>query len=127
MDQAVGIEVEVGVTVEAEVERVDGDAFRRGAAYLKAMAHPLRLEMLTELVGGPRCVHELVDATGATQPLVSQHLRILRTADLLVAERRGREVVYSIVDDHIRHIVLDAVEHADSEGSHHEHHVHHPH
>ncbi|MEO1062808.1 MAG: metalloregulator ArsR/SmtB family transcription factor [Actinomycetota bacterium] len=103
---------------------VDDDAFRRGAAYLKAMAHPLRLAVLTELTDGPRCVHELVDATGATQPLVSQHLRVLRSADLLVAERRGREVVYSIVDSHIHHIVLDAVEHAASEGTQHEHHVH---
>jgi DNA-binding transcriptional ArsR family regulator len=102
------------------------ERYERGAAYLKAMAHPLRLSMLTELTTGPRCVHELVDATGATQPLVSQHLRVLRGADLLVAERRGREVVYSIVDDHIQHIVLDAVEHAESEGNHHEHHVHDP-
>ncbi len=105
---------------------VDASAFERGASYLKAMAHPLRLAVLSELSGGPRCVHELVDATGAAQPLVSQHLRILRAADLLVAERRGREVVYSIVDDHIHHIVLDAVEHAQSEGTRHDHHVHHP-
>lgn len=102
------------------------ERFERGAAYLKAMAHPLRLAMLTELAAGPRCVHELVEATGATQPLVSQHLRVLRGADLLATERRGREVVYSIVDDHIHHIVFDAVEHAESEGNHHEHHVHHP-
>ena len=107
-------------------QEVASSAFARGAAYLKAMAHPLRLAMLAELTDGPRCVHELVDATGATQPLVSQHLRVLRSADLLAAERRGREVVYSIVDDHIQHIVLDAVEHAQSEWTRHDHHVHDP-
>ena len=90
----------------------DDEALTRGAELLKAMAHPLRLAMLVSLIDGPRCVHELVASTGATQPLVSQHLRVLRGADLLVSERRGREVVYSITDDHIHHIVIDTVDHA---------------
>ena len=98
--------------------------FVDGAELLKAMAHPLRLALLVSLIDGPRCVHELVESTGATQPLVSQHLRVLRNADLLARDRRGREVVYSIVDDHIHHIVVDAVDHARTEGSHHDPHLH---
>jgi DNA-binding transcriptional ArsR family regulator len=97
------------------------------ADLLRALAHPLRLELLTELRQGPRCVHELVEATGATQPLVSQHLRVLRSAGVLTAERRGREMAYSIVDTHLTHIVADAVEHTTAEGAPHEHHVHHAH
>lgn len=100
------------------------EGFARGAELLKAMAHPLRLAVLASLVEGPRCVHELVDSTGASQPLVSQHLRVLRGADLLARERRGREVVYAIADDHIHHIVVDAVDHARTEGSHHGPHLH---
>jgi len=38
---------------------------------LKALAAPLRIGIVTELASGPRCVHELVDALGAPQPLVS--------------------------------------------------------
>ena len=95
-------------------------AFVEGAALLKAMAHPLRLSLLASLVGEPRCVHELVEATGATQPMVSQHLRVLRGADLVRSERRGREVVYSVADAHIHHIVVDTVDHARTEGSHHD-------
>ena len=102
----------------------DDEALARSAELLKAMAHPLRLAMLVSLVDGPRCVHELVESTGATQPLVSQHLRVLRGADLLIRERRGREAVYSITDDHIHHIVLDTVEHARTEGAHHGPHLH---
>lgn len=100
--------------------------FSDGAELLKAMAHPLRLAMLHALLEGPQCVHELVDATGATQPLVSQHLRVLRGADLLVRERRGREAIYAISDDHIRHIVIDTVDHAGTEGHRHDPHMHHP-
>ena len=100
------------------------ESFTRGAELLKAMAHPLRLALLASLVDGPQCVHELVDSTEASQPLVSQHLRVLRGADLLSREQRGREVVYAIADDHIHHIVVDAVDHVRSEGSHHGPHLH---
>jgi DNA-binding transcriptional ArsR family regulator len=99
-------------------------AFAQGAELLKAMAHPLRLALLVSMTEGPQCVHELVEATGATQPLVSQHLRILRGADLLQWERRGREVVYAIADDHINHIVIDTVDHVRTEGTQHESHLH---
>ncbi|MEM9201265.1 MAG: metalloregulator ArsR/SmtB family transcription factor [Actinomycetota bacterium] len=100
------------------------DAFADGATLLKAMAHPLRLAMLASLLDGPRCVHELVEATGATQPLVSQHLRILRGADLLVRQQRGREAIYALADSHIHHIVVDAIDHARHEGNQHDDHVH---
>ncbi|MFV0308485.1 MAG: ArsR/SmtB family transcription factor [Desertimonas sp.] len=82
------------------------------ADLLKAFAHPLRLAIILEVRGGERCVHELVDVLDADQPLVSQHLRVLRQAGVLTGTRRGREIAYSIADDHVVHIALDAVEHA---------------
>jgi ArsR family transcriptional regulator len=58
-------------------------------------------------------VHDLVDLLELPQPLVSQHLRVLKEAGVVHGERRGREVVYSLVDDHLAHIVVDAVAHAE--------------
>jgi len=81
------------------------------AELFRALASPVRVGLLLELTDGERCVHDLVDALGVAQPLVSQHLRILRAADLVVGSRRGREVVYTLRDDHIAHIVRDAVHH----------------
>jgi DNA-binding transcriptional ArsR family regulator len=98
--------------------------YEAAAGLLKALAHPLRLQILTGLYDGPRCVHELVDLTGAPQPLVSQHLRVLRAAGVLVASRRGREVAYRLADLHVSHIVTDALEHTTHEGIDHEHHLH---
>ena len=84
-----------------------------GAAdLLRALASPHRLAIVRELDGGARCVHELVDALGVSQPLVSQHLRVLRAGHLVRAERRGREMAYSLADAHVAHIVHDAVVHA---------------
>lgn len=79
---------------------------------LRALAAPLRIAIVTELGTGPRCVHELVDALHAPQPLVSQHLRVLRGAGVVRGQRRGREIAYSLTDEHIAHIVADAVSHA---------------
>ena len=107
-----------------QVTSYTNDTFTTGAALLKAMAHPLRLAVLVSLLDGPRCVHELVESTTATQPLVSQHLRVLRSAELVSRSQRGREVVYAIADAHIQHIVADTVDHVSNEGVHHEPHVH---
>ncbi len=82
------------------------------AELFKALANPLRLAIVQELQDGPRCVHELVDALDAPQPLVSQHLKVLRGARLIAGDRRGREMAYSLADDHVTHIVVDAVTHA---------------
>lgn len=78
---------------------------------LRALAAPVRIAIVLQLHHGPRCVHELVDALNMAQPLISQHLRVLKTAGVVRGERRGREVVYHLVDDHLAHIVVDAVTH----------------
>lgn len=77
----------------------------------------MRLAVVIELGGGPRCVHELVTAIGASQSLMSQHLRVLRGAGLVTATRRGREITYQLTDDHVRHIVRDAIRHAREENT----------
>ncbi|HEX3790261.1 MAG TPA: metalloregulator ArsR/SmtB family transcription factor [Pseudonocardiaceae bacterium] len=79
---------------------------------LRALAAPVRIAIVLQLREAPRCVHELVVSVGVTQPLVSQHLRVLKSAGVVAGERHGREVVYRLVDEHLAHIVLDAVTHA---------------
>ncbi|HWM58838.1 MAG TPA: metalloregulator ArsR/SmtB family transcription factor [Pseudonocardia sp.] len=83
---------------------------------LRALAAPVRIAIVLQLRESSRCVHDLVDALGVTQPLISQHLRVLKSAGVVRGDRHGREVVYSLVDDHLAHIVVDAVEHAEEEG-----------
>ena len=80
---------------------------------LKTLAAPVRLAILSALDEGPRCVHDLVDALGVSQSLVSQHLRVLRGARLVSAERRGREMEYRLSDDHVAHIIRDAIRHTE--------------
>jgi DNA-binding transcriptional ArsR family regulator len=99
------------------------------AELLRTLGSPIRLAILQELTNTELCVHELVDQLDddgrtASQPLVSQHLRVLRQRGLVRSRRRGREVVYTLADSHIGHIIADAVGHvghpieAPDEGAH---------
>ena len=81
------------------------------AELFKALASPLRVQLLLHL-DQPLTVTQLVRAVGATQPLISQHLRVLRTSGLVRVTRRGREAYYVAADEHVGHVVQDAVAHA---------------
>jgi DNA-binding transcriptional ArsR family regulator len=96
------------------------DAFGAAGELFRALSSPVRVALVTKLTEGDRCVHELVESLGYPQPLVSQHLRVLRGADLVEGVRRGREVAYRLTDEHVAHIVRDAMHHAE-EGNVHEH------
>jgi DNA-binding transcriptional ArsR family regulator len=79
---------------------------------LRALAAPVRIAIVLQLRESQRCVHELVDALSVPQPLVSQHLKILKAAGVVTGVRSGREVLYRLADHHLSHIVIDAVAHA---------------
>lgn len=82
------------------------------AGLLRALANPHRVAIVLQLGEGDRCVHELIEALDLSQPLVSQHLRVLRAERLVIGRRRGREIAYGLSDQHVVHIVSDAVAHA---------------
>ncbi len=87
-------------------------AFEAAGELLRVLAAPARLAIVMELAEQPRFVHELVERLGLSQPLVSQHLRVLRGARLVGVERQGRGATYSLSDQHVAHIVADAVQHS---------------
>jgi DNA-binding transcriptional ArsR family regulator len=81
------------------------------ASLFRALSSPVRIAIVDRLMDGGRCVHELVTELDLPQPQVSQHLRTLREAELVVGVRRGREVAYVLADAHVAHIVHDALHH----------------
>ncbi|WP_226913522.1 ArsR/SmtB family transcription factor [Gephyromycinifex aptenodytis] len=82
------------------------------ANLFKVLSSPLRVGILLRLDERPHTVGELADVFGASQPLVSQHLKVLRQSCLVQADRHGREMSYRLMDDHVTHMVADAVAHA---------------
>ena len=92
----------------------DISSLLRAEALLKAVGNAVRIRIVCLLYEhGPRCVYELTDELGLRQPLVSQHLRSLRSVGVVIGEREGREVRYRLADDHVWHIVNDAIKHSD--------------
>ena len=59
----------------------------------------------------PAAVNEMAERIGSSASLVSHHLRLLRAARLLQADRRGRQVFYVVGDEHIRSMLTDMVDH----------------
>jgi DNA-binding transcriptional ArsR family regulator len=88
------------------------EGLEAAAELFKALSSSSRLRLLRLLGEGEAGVSALVEASGLSQPLVSQHLRTLRAAGLVQVDRVGREAIYSVVDLHVSHIVDDAVAHA---------------
>jgi ArsR family transcriptional regulator, arsenate/arsenite/antimonite-responsive transcriptional repressor len=87
------------------VDAVDGVCSDQGVLIsatpdvIKMLADPLRLQIIELLADGPACVCHLVEDTGAKQPNVSNHLRVLREAGLVVAEPHGRFTYYRLLPD----------------------------
>ncbi|MDP3968420.1 MAG: metalloregulator ArsR/SmtB family transcription factor [Nocardioides sp.] len=82
-----------------------------------ALASPVRAAIVHRLDDGPATVSELCEVLALSQPLVSQHLRVLREAGLVSGERVGRTTAYSLADAHVAHIFRDAYLHT-QESSH---------
>lgn len=76
-----------------------------------ALAHPIRAAVVDRLTSGEAAVGELADLTGASQPLVSHHLKVLREAHLVSMRRQGQRILYSLTDDHVASIFTDAHHH----------------
>jgi len=66
------------------------------ADIIKAMAHPSRLIVVTELAEKDRCVCELNEKVDADMSTVSKHLSILKSAGIVETTKKGARVYYSL-------------------------------
>lgn len=77
------------------------------AATLKALADPVRLRLVSLIAshdGGEACVCDVSVGIALSQPTISHHLKVLRTAGLLSAQRRGSWVYYRVVPDALQQL-----------------------
>ncbi len=85
------------------------------AQELAGMFHLLgdvnRLRLICTCLDEPVCVQDLADRFRLTPSLVSQHLRLLKAARLMRAERRGKQVFYTVIDEHVRAVLRTMTSH----------------
>ncbi len=90
---------------------LDDDQTAEIAEMFHLLGDPTRLRIVVCCLAGPVSVSALAERIGASPSLVSHHLRLLRAARILRAERRGKQVFYSAADEHIRRVLSDMIEH----------------
>jgi DNA-binding transcriptional ArsR family regulator len=71
------------------------------AECLKAIAHPVRLQIILYIMQGDFTVDEISKHCGLSPAQTSGHLRLMEGKSLLSRERRGRSVFYSILEPHL--------------------------
>ena len=82
----------------------------QAAECLRALAHPHRLRIVQLLLSGvPYSVNELAQVCGITQPMASDHLRLMQRCGFLKSEKEGRTVHYHIAEPHLAKI-MDCIE-----------------
>lgn len=78
------------------------------AEFLRALAHPMRLQILCRLLEGELSVSGFESELGLKQPNLSQQLAHLRDAQLVTTRREAKSIFYSLADDRVG-IVLEAL------------------
>ncbi len=80
------------------------------SALFKAMAHPVRLMILRELLKNPRCVTAIHEILDVRQPNISQHLSVLKNAGLVASGREGSYMCYYLRKPGLVKTLFEAVE-----------------
>ena len=92
-------------------DRMAEDQVVELAEMFRLMSDPTRLRIILACLDAPVSVGDMAEGLGLSASLVSHHLRLLRAARLLQADRRGRQVFYVVGDSHIRSMLTDMVDH----------------
>ncbi len=84
---------------------------QRIAGLFAALGEPNRLGLLLALQAGELCVCDLSSVMDMSVSAVSHQLRILRHQGLVTSRKQGRMVMYSLADEHVSRLLVQALEH----------------
>lgn len=92
---------------------MDNNEIYEIAELFKAFADSTRIKILLSLFDGERSVGDIVKEVGATQTAVSHQLRALKNTHLVKGRREGKNIYYSLDDEHVKIIINCALEHVE--------------
>jgi ArsR family transcriptional regulator len=90
---------------------MSADVLTKVAETFRIFGDETRLRIFQTLEKKERCVSEIAEKVGMSPSAISHQLRILRQADLVRTQKRGKEVYYRIADGHVKCIIDDCLEH----------------
>lgn len=92
------------------------DQVQRLADVFKALGDPTRVRIIQALAVGELCVCDLAEVLVMTQSAVSHQLRVLRGLAIVRNRRDGKEVFYSLDDEHVTQLLSQAWDHVKHTG-----------
>ena len=96
----------------APVKSIDADTAQHLADLFKTLGDPTRIKILSLLTKTEEMrVYDIADSLTMGQSAISHQLRVLRSARLVKFRRDGKEVLYSIDDDHVMKLLGQGIEH----------------
>ncbi|MBO5130269.1 MAG: winged helix-turn-helix transcriptional regulator [Oscillospiraceae bacterium] len=90
---------------------VDKETMERIAELFKGFADPTRVHILSLLQQQELCVTDIAEKVAISQSAISHQLRILKQMHLIKYRREGKNILYSLADDHVRTILEMGLEH----------------
>ena len=87
------------------------ETMERIAELFKAFGDQTRVHILSLLVESEQCVGDIAGAVELSQSAISHQLRILKQMHLIKFRREGKNILYSLADDHVRTILQMGLEH----------------
>ena len=103
--------VHKGVVDEARSKMPSEDVLYDVAELFKVFGDSTRTNILVALFESDMCVCDLCSLLQMTKSAISHQLRVLRQSKLVKARKSGKEVIYSLADDHVKGIFEMAIEH----------------
>ena len=91
----------------------DKETVAKIAELFKAFGDPTRVQILSVLLDGERCVTQIVEMVDISQSAVSHQLRLLKQLHLVKARREGKNILYSLDDDHVHTMLQMGLEHVE--------------
>jgi DNA-binding transcriptional ArsR family regulator len=73
---------------------MENSKYREISDFFNALSHPVRVEIVTELLKGEKCVSDIKDLVKVNQPNVSQHLSVLKAAGIVDWKQEGKRKCY---------------------------------
>ena len=81
------------------------------AELFKGFSDPTRVQILSNLIDRELCVTDIAEAVELSQSAISHQLRILKQMHLIKFRREGKNILYSLADDHVLTILQMGLEH----------------
>lgn len=95
------------------MKNIDENVLYNLADLFKVFGDSTRLKILYVLFEEEKCVGDISDALGMTQSAVSHQLKVLKQSHLIKSRREGKQIHYSLADEHVRLIIDQGREHVE--------------